>query len=170
MAKIDSLDILSDRQTIDGTVYSDKAKIIGLAPNDWGEGGMQRYVTVLAHGVYNLGASLIINLIGYTEEDMSDQKVICTSGPILAADIIEGWRTNLAVHTSNFKYKYVCLQYIAEGCPDSAADHKDAEALCPTSPVLEVPDPLENTFSAWLTVGIDSFMEYPYVNQDNITA
>lgn len=203
MAKIDSLDILCDHQEITTTDYSQKAKPISVhnAPTDWGEGGMQRYVTVLAHGAFTAGASLMVNLMGFNLDkpeiksvsDMKDLTVIFSSGAIPAADIVEGWRCNIPISTIGKKYNYICLQFIPAGsraasaeCLDdmiepaegeegiaTAADDADTDTdtlLCPTAPVLEIPDPAENTFTAWITVGIDSTLTYPYVNEENYTA
>lgn len=166
MAFIDALDVLSDRQTIDGTSYSTKMKQIGNAPCDWGHGGLPRYIAIISHGNYTLGDTLEIQLQGCIEEDLSDAIVINTTGAIKAADIVEGWGTYLDVPAIGKKYKYIFLKYISpQG--DSNLTHDDA--LCPTLPVLGLPDAQEDTFTAFVTLAISSHLTYPYANMENIT-
>ena len=167
MARIDSLTILSDKQTIAGTEYSTKM-IDVRAANDFGHGGLPQYVAIIAHGNYDLGATLEIQLQGCTEDDLSDAFIINTTGPLKAADLVEKWCTYLAIPPVGKKYKYMFLKYISDA-GDSSSTHEDE--LCPTEPVLEVPDSQPNTFTAFLTLSIDSHMlTYPYANQDKETA
>lgn len=166
MAFIDALDVLSDRQTIDGTSYSTKMKQIGNAPCDWGHGGLPRYIAIISHGNYTLGDTLEIQLQGCTKEDLSDPIIINTTGAIKAADIVEGWGTYLDVPAIGKKYKYIFLKYISpQG--DSNLTHDDT--LCPTLPVLGLPDAQEDTFTAFVTLAISSHLTYPYANMENIT-
>lgn len=167
MAFIDALDVLSDRQTIDGTTYSTKMKQVGNAPCDWGHGGLRRWIAILAHGNYTLGATLEIQLQGCTKEDLTDAVIINTTGPIQAADIVEGWGTYLDVPAIGKKYKYIFLKYISALGTDSNVTHDDA--LCPTLPVLGFPEAQEDTFTAFVTLAISSHLTYPYANMENIT-
>lgn len=167
MARIDSLDVLSDRQTIEGTEYSTKMKQVDQSGNDWGHGGLPRWIAIIAHGPYDLGATLEIQLQGCTKEDLSDATTIATTGALAAADVVEGWGTYLAVPAILKKYKYIFLKYISDA-GDSSATHEDT--LCPTLPVLGIPDAEPNTFTAFITLAISSHLTYPYANMDKETA
>lgn len=167
MAFIDELDVLSDKQTIDGTSYSTKMKQIGQAPCDWGHGGVPRWIAVVSHGNYTLGATLEIQLQGCTKDDLTDAIVINTTGPIKKADIVEGWGTYIDVPAIGKKYKYIFLKYIDANGTESNVTHEDE--FCPTEPVLGFPDAQENTFTAYVTLSISSHLTYPYANMENIT-
>lgn len=169
MSVIDALEVLSDYQEVKGTEYSKYGKHVG-APNDWGLGGMPRFITVISHGDFTLGASLEIQLIGYTDnKNMSDAFVICTTGSIQQADIHEGSKWDLVPHRVGKKYSHFCLKYVVPDVGENP-DPDDTLELCPTKPVLNDEGPKENTFSAFTQFATDSQMEYPYANQDYTTA
>lgn len=170
MSVIDALEVFSDYQVIDGTMYSQRAKYVG-APNDWGHGGQQRYVTIISHGAFTLGATLEIQLIGYTDkENLTDAFVICTTGAITGTDIVEGSKWDIPVHPVGKKYSYICLKYIVPDVGESSDPMDEASDLCPTKPVLGAEDPKENCFSAFTQFSIDSQLTYPYANADYTTA
>lgn len=167
MAFIDALDILSDKQTIDGTVYSTKMKQISQAPCDWGHGGIPRWIAIVSHGNYTLGDTLEIQLQGCTKEDLSDAIVINTTGAIKAADIVEGWNTYLDVPAIGKKYQYIFLKYISSAGNDSNVTHDPT--TCPTDPVLGEIDAIDDTFTAFVTLSISSHLTYPYANMEKTT-
>ena len=167
MAFIDALDILSDKQTIDGTVYSTKMKPIGNAPCDWGHGGEPRWIAVVSHGNYTLGATLEIQVQGCTKEDLTDAFVINTTGAIPAADIVEGWNTYISIPSVGKKYKYIFLKYISALGTDSKVTHDPT--TCPTDPVLGEIEAVDDTFTAFITLSISSHLTYPYANMDKTT-
>lgn len=169
MSIIDALDVLSDHQTIDGTMYSQRLKYVG-APNDWGHGGMQRYATIISHGDFDLGTTLEIQLLGATKPDFSDAISIASTGTIKAADIHAGSKWDIPVVPKGQKYSYVCVKYLVPDVGDSSDTMEDADDLCPTKPVLGAPDPENNTFSAFFQFSIDSQLTYPYANSDFVTA
>lgn len=171
MARIDQLDVLSDHQTIEGTTFSDRAKIVGVNSSDWGHGGLPRYVAICCEGAFTLGATLEIKLLGYTEPDLTDAFVINTTGPVKQADIEQGKGWYLLVQPTGRKYKYICLKYIVADVGDDADDtHEEGESMCPTLPMLGIPEPKDNTFTSFITLAIDSQITYPYANPDFITA
>lgn len=169
MSIIDALEVLSDHQTIDGTMYSQRLKYVG-PPNDWGMGGMPRVCTVISHGAFDIGATLELQLLGATKEDFSDAFVIQTTGSITGTDIQAGSKWDLYVNPTGKKYSFVCVKYIVVDVGDSATVDDEADDLCPTKPLLKEPEPEDNTFSAFFQLATDSQLTYPYANEDYQTA
>lgn len=167
---IDRLDMLSDRQTIDGTVYSTFAKDLE-SDTDWGQGGAPRYVQVILHGAFDLGATLDVQLLGSTKPDFSDAFTILDSQPIKKEDLSASRSIAMLIPPIDKKYRYITLKYIVESGSESSADHQDEADLCPSTPDLNVgKDDANNTFTAFITNTITSKCRYPYVNQTMITA
>lgn len=166
---IDRLDMFGDRQVIDGTVYAPQAKDLE-ASTDWGMGGAQRYVVVIAHGPFTLGTSLDIQLMGANKPDFSDAVTVVSSGPILAADLSAQRVVSMFIPPINKKYRYIALKYVVDGGTESSYNPADDD-LCPTSPELNVDkEDVENCLTAIITNTINSTPRYPYANQTMITA
>lgn len=166
---IDRLDMFGDRQVIDGTVYAPYCKDLESS-TDWGMGGAQRYVAVIAHGPLTLGNSIDIHLMGANKPDFSDAATIVSSGPILKADFSAQRVVSMFIPPINKKYRYIAVKYIIDGGTESSYNPAEDD-LCPTEPELNVDkEDVDNCLTAIITNTITSTPRYPYANQSMETA
>lgn len=166
MAIVDYFDILSDRQVIDGTCYSNQAKDLQAA-SDWGSSAIMRFVKVIVEGTHS--KALTIQLMGANKPDFTDAFVIAQTVQIPAADLVRGKVFYLPVSSLGKKYRYFCLKYLPAGGSDSATENPEGGNYCPPSPVLSEQEEVENGISAFFSLIDDYHVEYPYVNQDKYT-
>lgn len=166
MAIIDSLDIMSDQQTITGTSYSQRAKYVG-APCDWGQSGIQKFIQVTAYGNATLGTGISFAVLGYNKPDVSDAFVITQTEQFPNAEVTEGFTKFLPIPPVGKKYSYVCVKYVVTGGAEDSEAHE--ENLCPSEPVLNEREQQNDTYSAFITFTADTGLSYPFANMDKAT-
>lgn len=164
MSLIDSLLYLSAHQTIEGKSYSSQCiKINGKS--DWGNGGANRYVKIVAHGANTLG-DLEIKLIVYEQGKIDQAVVMSTTGIIPQADIVQGSTFWLNITQLGKRYDTLCLLYDQQGGVEKT-DAMD-EAYCPIAPMLHEDEEKENTYTAIVTLDRTDNVPYDINNQDKV--
>lgn len=173
MAILDSLAIFSRDQEVTEVTYSQRSMNL-KALADYGV-GRNAYIECICGGAFS--KFLRVQLVGFTDDTLSDPIVISDSGVKDKAELVAGHIFYIPFSITDKKYKIICLRYIpsTDAATNDGSATPSGEAFTITEGYAAPPkvgeDKAEkaNTISAHLVLTPSSQVQYDYVNADKAT-
>lgn len=167
MAIVDANTVLSDKQVLDGTTYSQQA-IDFQTLADYGT-GQNLYVHFIAQGAHD--KDLRIQVLGLREIGDATPIILGDSGVIKKSELVLGGDGYVRVNESRKKWRYLVLRYIPTDSGSGAetivgTDAPDMTDFNQPVKVGEEPKAIANAIRAQVEFVPVLGTVYPYANAD----